>query len=140
MFIKKFLKKPCYNPLPTHMPVSFLEDLTQIIYNDSLKQNQHLASTIDWPLGFFTTRFHVKERPIQLVKFCNLYLKKHIIEETKYKYLLQLFAVAICCGYLSWVFFVYVSKPFFCVSKSFFFVNKSFLIEQNLFYLWEFLY
>ena len=34
-------------PYRINMPVSFLEDLTQIIFNDSLKQNQQLASTVD---------------------------------------------------------------------------------------------
>ena len=29
------------------MSVSFVEDLTQIIFNGSLKQNQQIASTID---------------------------------------------------------------------------------------------
>ena len=37
-----------------------------------------------------------------------------------------LFAVGICSGYLPWVCFVYVNKPFFCVSETFFFVNKLF--------------
>ena len=36
-------------PLPyrIYMPVSFLEDLTKTIFNDSLKQNEQLASTVD---------------------------------------------------------------------------------------------
>ena len=45
----------------------------------------------------------------------------------------QLFAVANCRGYLSWVCLAYVSKPFFCVSKSFFFVNNFFLTESKHF-------
>ena len=36
----------------------------------------------------YTTRFHVQERHIQLVKFCNLYLQKHIIWVNKYKFLI----------------------------------------------------
>ena len=34
-------------PYRISMPVSFLENLTQIIFSDSLKQNQQLACTVD---------------------------------------------------------------------------------------------
>ena len=34
-------------PYGIKMPVNFLEDLTQIIFNDSLKQNQQQASKVD---------------------------------------------------------------------------------------------
>ena len=49
MLIKKFLQMALLERTPyrINMPVSFLEDLTQIIFNDSLKQNQQLASTVD---------------------------------------------------------------------------------------------
>ena len=56
------------------MPASFLEDLTQTIFKDSLKQIQQLLSTIDKLLKFYT-RFHVQERPIQLDKFVTYMLK-----------------------------------------------------------------
>ena len=36
-----------HTPYRMNMPVSFLEDLTQIIFNDSLKYNQQLTSTVD---------------------------------------------------------------------------------------------
>ena len=42
-------------------------------------------------------------------------------------YLPLAFVVRSCRGYLPWVWFVWVSKPFFCVSKPFFSVNKSLL-------------
>ena len=54
------------------MPMSFLEDLTQIVFNDSLKQDQQLVSKVEKLLKLRTTRFHVRERPIQLVKVGNL--------------------------------------------------------------------
>ena len=47
------------------MLVSFLEDLTQIIFNDSLKQSQQQDSKVDKLPKLYTTRFHVQERPIQ---------------------------------------------------------------------------
>ena len=34
-------------PYRINMPVSFLENLTQIIFNDSIKQNQQHASKVD---------------------------------------------------------------------------------------------
>ena len=43
---KKFLQITLLlTPYRINMTVSFLEDLTQIIFNDSLKQNEQLAST-----------------------------------------------------------------------------------------------
>ena len=36
-----------HTPYRINMPVSFLEDLTQIIFNYSLKYNQQLTSTVD---------------------------------------------------------------------------------------------
>ena len=44
-----------------------------------------MASAVDYLLKL-NTRFHVQERPIRLVKFYHLYLKRHIICVTKYKY------------------------------------------------------
>ena len=34
-------------PYRINMPVSFLEDLTQIIFNDSVNQSQQQASKVD---------------------------------------------------------------------------------------------
>ena len=45
------------------MPVSFLKDLTQMTFNDSLKQNHELGSTFDYLLKLYA-RFHVSERSI----------------------------------------------------------------------------
>ena len=46
---KKFLQKALLEPTPyrINMPVSFIEDLTQIIFSDSPKYNQQLISTVD---------------------------------------------------------------------------------------------
>ena len=46
---KTFLQIAQLEPTPyrINIPVSFLEDLTQIIFNDSLKYNQQLTSTVD---------------------------------------------------------------------------------------------
>ena len=46
---KTFLLIALLEPTPyrINMPVSFLEYLIQIIFNDSLKQNEQLASTVD---------------------------------------------------------------------------------------------
>ena len=78
MLIKKILQIALSEPTPyrINMPVSFLEDLTQIIFNDSLKYNQQLTSTVDQLLKLYTTRFYVQEIPMQLVKlvkglFCS---------------------------------------------------------------------
>ena len=49
-------------PYKIDMPVSFLDDLAQIIFNDSLKPN----------LAKLLPKFYIQERPIQLVKFCNV--------------------------------------------------------------------
>ena len=49
MLINFFLKIALLEPTPyiVNMPVSFLEDLTQVIFSDSLKYNQQLTSTVD---------------------------------------------------------------------------------------------
>ena len=72
---KKFLQIALLEPTPyrVSMSLSFLEYLTQIIFNDSLTQNQQLVLTVDYMLKLYK-RFHVEQRPSQLVKFCNLYL------------------------------------------------------------------
>ena len=46
---KTFLQIALLEPTPYRikMPLSFLEDLTKIIFSDSLKYNQQLASTVD---------------------------------------------------------------------------------------------
>ena len=46
---KTFLQIALLKPTPNriNMPVSFLEDLTQIIFNDLIKQNQQQASKVD---------------------------------------------------------------------------------------------
>ena len=45
----KFLQRALLEPTPYWIciPVSSLEDVTQIIFNDSLKQNRQLVSTVD---------------------------------------------------------------------------------------------
>ena len=47
--IKNSCKYTCKNPLPTFISMfaSFLEGLSQIIFNNSFKRNQQLASTVD---------------------------------------------------------------------------------------------
>ena len=47
------------------------------------------------------------------------------------------FSVWMCHGYLPWLFFVYVNKPFFCVSKCFSFVNKPSFNWKQTFFKWE---
>ena len=49
MLIKNFLKIALLEPTPhiVNMPVNFLEDLTQVIFSDSLKYKQQLTSTVD---------------------------------------------------------------------------------------------
>ena len=46
---KKFMQIALLEPTPfrKNVPVSFLQNLTQIIFNDSIKQNQQQASKID---------------------------------------------------------------------------------------------
>ena len=46
---KKFLQIAPLEPTPYRikMPVSFLEDLTHITFNNSIKQNQQQASKVD---------------------------------------------------------------------------------------------
>ena len=64
---------------------------------------------------------------------CRGYLPQEFAAAIGRRNLSKLFVAGICRSYLQWVYFVYVSKPFFCVSKSFFFVRKSFLIEGKPF-------
>ena len=77
---KKFLQIAMLEltPYRINIPVSFLEDLTQIIFNDLLKQNQQQASKVDQLPKLYTTKFHVQETPFSWSSFV-IYISKNII-------------------------------------------------------------